>query len=71
MDYEKMINDIMKSTKEMTLEDKEHLLALLMSAYGDLSMSVLFDREVVSHTFEDVKQYDVKKLPKPSMVGKT
>uniref|UniRef100_A0AAU8GRL4 Uncharacterized protein n=1 Tax=Mammaliicoccus phage MSShimriz1 TaxID=3230127 RepID=A0AAU8GRL4_9VIRU len=29
MNYEKMINDIMKSTKEMTLEDKEHLLALL------------------------------------------
>lgn len=23
-----------------------------------------------SHTYENVKQYDIKKLPKPSMVGK-
>lgn len=43
MDYEKMIKDIMVASRDMPLKDKKRLMALLMSAYGDLSVLVTFE----------------------------
>lgn len=43
MDYEKMIKDIMVASRDMSLKDKKRLMALLMSAYGDLSVLVTFE----------------------------
>ncbi|AHB80124.1 hypothetical protein SA4_0217 [Staphylococcus phage SA4_Green-2022a] len=70
MEYEKMIREIMVNSKEMSLEDKKHLMSLLMSAYGDLSILVAFEEENTAHMYEEIKQYDTKKLLKPSMVSK-